>query len=94
MVLNQHIKSALFVQDRCLGSSLGADSADNANQCLADCQAIPECNWWAFDEATKFCTLTPDCDVVEACDTCVFGERTCEEGPEGITSFKKHARPD
>ena len=62
----------------CDGTAVGPGvvATEGGFYCEQLCDETPECNWYTWDSATKFCTLTDAC-VLDLCVDCVYGERDC-----------------
>ena len=70
-----------FVPGRCEHSEyLHSTIVTNANDCLHNCQANPECSWFTV-EANGLCIEFSECvDLsAEVCPTCTSGESSCPE---------------
>ena len=63
---------------RCQGTSLTSDIATDMVNCQDICVATAGCRFFTFDGSTGICTLTQDCDTVDAsCTSCTNGAAVC-----------------
>ena len=59
---------------RCQGTSLTSDIATDMVNCQDICAGTAGCMFFTFDSTTGICTLTQDCDTVDAsCSKCTNG---------------------
>ena len=75
-----------FLSGRCDGTLLYFAVAENPDECLDACKSDPECSYFSFDSSDNFCILTTNCQTVDECDTCVYGNRGCENQPMSSTT--------
>ena len=72
-----------FVNGECRGNMLFFTVAENKEECLRVCKETFGCKWFTFHgfkSPESTCILYYDCqDFDESCDTCVSGERRCDE---------------
>ena len=72
----------------CVNSPLvAADSADNYDSCLSNCQKNQNCSWFTFEPFENFCELFEACNELteEHCKQCQSGESTCKSTQCGIS---------
>ena len=66
------------INGQCFGNFVTLTSASTEMECLQNCQANAECEWYSYLAGDQTCTLLKDCLYVdETCGDCSSGSRTC-----------------
>ena len=78
------------VKGECKGNMLFLTEAEDQEECLQDCKDNLGCRWFtfhSFKSPKSMCILYYDCATLdETCDTCISGERRCEDGSTTTTT--------
>ena len=70
------------LQGLCDGALVKFDSTANKDLCILECQSIPECLWWSYNNDNGFCIMSADCLYLDSTYTNTqAGERACEASP-------------
>ena len=83
-------EASCWVGGECKGKEIDIVPAQTKEDCLAECQNTFGCKWFTFrsyKSPQPVCFLFSDCPAIdETCETCISGERRCEEGGQSTTT--------
>lgn len=65
-------------QGRCDGIEIDFSSQTSEVACLDKCAQLDGCGWYSYDSSNSFCILTTDCEIIENCSTCSYGQKECD----------------
>ena len=72
------LASECWVHGRCKGYLVDLNGAASQEKCLEHCKDLPNCKWFTYDQAQKYCATYSQCtNLDESCTTCVSGEQKC-----------------
>ena len=67
----------------CNGVPINSTITDSEEDCLAWCQEVPECEFYAYQGNDGNCALLESCSEIQPCSNCHSGQRTCSVSAQG-----------
>ena len=84
-------EASCWVEGECKGNEIHVSPSQTKEDCLAECQSTFGCKWFTFrtfKSPQPVCFLFSDCPSIdETCETCISGERRCEQGGLSTTTI-------